>query len=211
MNFASIACVKRDLFLCVIFFTKDSDPATLMEATAYLLDNEHMRHIVFVTCLPQGIEEPRPVVYDILRLEFPELAQIDYVTAEEEFTPEFTKRIAKEYQIPKQRMYMAAFSDKFPFSYSELGGIRLIAAQAPGTFQPYPTMVGLVDSHTVHGATISIKSDDISEAASPEKSPSSPEPLLRDGHDGHSNGDSNGHSKEPNQAPAKSEKNVLTT
>jgi len=122
----------------VIFFTKDSNPATLMEATSYLLENEHMRHIIFISCHPDGVKESRPVVYDILRREFPELCQIDYITAEEEFTPDFTRRVSIQYSIPKQRMYMAAFSDKFPFTYTELGGIRLIAAQTPFQFQSKP-------------------------------------------------------------------------
>ena len=79
-------------------------------------------------------------LFFLYRLEFPELAQVDYITTTEPFTPELTKRISKEYAIPKQRMYMAAFSDKFPFTYTEMGGIRLIASQQSSKFQARPSL-----------------------------------------------------------------------
>jgi len=135
----------------VVFFTRDSNPAELMEATAYLLDNEHMRHIIFISCQPTGETEKRPAVYDILRLEFPELAQIDYVTSCEEFTPAFTKNISVQYKIPKQRMYMAAFSNKFPFTYTDLGGIRLIAAHKAPIFKPKPGTEASTTSNSGRG------------------------------------------------------------
>lgn len=126
----------------VIFFTKDSDPAALHEATQYLLENEHQRHIVFITAIGKEANEdpdgPRPAIYDLLLREFPELAQIDFCTANDDFTPDFVKKIAMEYKIPKQHMYMGAFSDKFPFTYTELGGIRLIASCNPKRFQERP-------------------------------------------------------------------------
>jgi len=166
----------------VVFFTKDSDPAELLEATAYLLDNEHMRHLIFVTCQPDDAKAERPVVYDVLRLEFPQLAQVDYITSEEKFTPEFTKWVSEEYKIPKQRMYMGAFSDKFPHTYTEMGGIRLIAAHKAPQFQGKPADATMVANPL---ATPEVKDARIEPPEKPSAvnptsngSPSSPTPLL---------------------------------
>jgi len=56
---------------------------------------------------------------------FPEV-RVDYVVVIGEFGPSMVRHVSRELHVPATFMFMGTFNDDFPFTFTELGGLRLI-------------------------------------------------------------------------------------
>lgn len=111
----------------LIYFTSQDSPPELARAIQYLLQNEQRRWIKFVRFYKEHVPEEEPAVYNALRKLYPQL-NIDYAAIEGEFTPAQVRRVSYRFKVPTTFMFMASFGSTFEYSYTELGGIRIITA-----------------------------------------------------------------------------------
>jgi len=56
---------------------------------------------------------------------FPEL-RLDYVACTGVFGPAMVRQVSRELHVPTTFMFMGSFNEDFPFTFTELGGLRLI-------------------------------------------------------------------------------------
>lgn len=110
-----------------IYFTKDDDVETLNKVMLYIQRNEHTKKLKIVTAIKN-----RPKVtpqfkndIDVVDREYP-MIKIDFIELNEEFSPEFIRKLSKEWNIPINFMFIGSPGDRFPYKVEELGGVRLI-------------------------------------------------------------------------------------
>ena len=112
----------------IIYFTKDDSAEELNTAIRYMLSNEQRRWIKFVrvyesvNALPSKI----PQVYKFLEYAYPEILIQYTAMVGVRFGPECIHALSYHMHVPTTFMFMGSFSDKFEFSFTELGGLRLI-------------------------------------------------------------------------------------
>ena len=112
----------------IVYFTKDDSPEELNTAIRYMLNNEQRRWIKFVRVYPSedSLPEELPSVYKFLEFAYPEIL-IEYTAMVGiNFGPECIHALSYHMHVPTTFMFMGSFSDKFEFSFTELGGLRLI-------------------------------------------------------------------------------------
>lgn len=51
---------------------------------------------------------------------------MDYVAAVGDFSPEMVKLVSYHLRVPATMMFMSSFGESFPYSFTELGGLRII-------------------------------------------------------------------------------------
>ena len=110
-----------------VFFSKGDDIATLNKVMMYLHENEVTDNIKIVTVLKEH-QEPDPKFlndFDVLDRAYPEV-DMEYITLIGEFTPELVDRLSKEWNIPKNFMFISSPGERFSYRVEELGGVRLI-------------------------------------------------------------------------------------
>lgn len=110
-----------------VFFTKGDDVAVLNKVMRYVSGNEHTCKLKIVTVLPEGEEISAEIKKDVEVLDraYPEI-KIDYIKLVGEFGPELIDSLSREWNIPKNFMFIGSPGNKFPYKIADLGGVRLI-------------------------------------------------------------------------------------
>lgn len=111
-----------------VFFTRGDDAANLNRAMLYVRRNEETRRIKVVTVVPNAEAVPARLRPDVEFLDevYPDV-DIELVVIEgERFGPELIERLSKEWNIPKNFMFIGSPGKHFLYGLAELGGVRLI-------------------------------------------------------------------------------------
>jgi amino acid transporter len=110
-----------------VFFTKGDNVSNLNKVMAYVVENEFTTRLKIVTLLKEGETYPEDLLTDIRVLDRAyEQIEVDFVTLDGHFGPDLIDRLSKEWNIPKNFMFIGSPGDRFPYGISELGGVRLI-------------------------------------------------------------------------------------
>ncbi len=130
----------------IVYFTKDDSPEELNTAIRYMLANEQRRWIKFVRVFPDDASLPEdiPSVYRFLEYAYPEIL-IQYTAMVGSFGPPAIRAFSYHMHVPTTFMFMGSFSDKFEFSFTELGGLRLITDNFVSTVAPTEIVEKRVD------------------------------------------------------------------
>ena len=110
-----------------VFFSKGDDISTLNKVMMYLHENEVTNKMKIVTILNKD-KQPDPKFlsdFDTLDRAYPEV-DMEYITMVGEFTPELVDQLSKEWNIPKNFMFISSPGERFSYRVDELGGVRLI-------------------------------------------------------------------------------------
>jgi hypothetical protein len=110
----------------LVFFTRGDNVAILNRVMMYVEDNETTKRlkIVHITNAESNNDNLKLDI-EVLDRAYPDI-DIDFVEIEGQFGPEMIDRLSKEWQIPKNFMFIGSPGNKFPYHVSELGGVRLI-------------------------------------------------------------------------------------
>ena len=110
-----------------VFFTKGDNVSNLNKVMAYVVENEFTNRLKIVTLLREGETYSQDLVNDIEVLDRAyEQIRIDFVAMPGHFGPELIDRLSREWNVPKNFMFIGSPGDRFPYQISELGGVRLI-------------------------------------------------------------------------------------
>ena len=110
-----------------VFFTKDDNVAVLNKVMIYVTENEQTRKLKIVTIHPENVSV-NPVLesdIEVLDRAYPDI-KIDFVKLKGEFGPDIIMKLAKEWKIPPNFMFIGSPGDHFPYKIADLGGVRLI-------------------------------------------------------------------------------------
>lgn len=110
-----------------VFFTKGDNVANLNQVMTYIRNNEHTKKIKIVTVLRDDelIAENLETDIDVLDRIYPEI-DIEFVKIRDTFGPALIDKLAKQWHIPPNFMFVGSPGDRFPYRIEELGGVRLI-------------------------------------------------------------------------------------
>lgn len=110
-----------------VYFTKDDDVETLNKVMLYIQRNEHTRKLKVVTATKNGnpITEQFRNDINVINREYPKI-KIDFIELDDNFGPPLIKRLAKEWKIPINFMFIGSPGDRFHYKVEDLGGVRLI-------------------------------------------------------------------------------------
>jgi amino acid transporter len=111
----------------VVFFTRGDNVANLNRAVLYVRRNEHTNRIKVVTVVQDESEVPERLKDDLdfLNRTYPGI-EIEFVVLKGKFGPEMIQKLAKEWDIPANFMFIGSPGDRFIYGLAELGGVRLI-------------------------------------------------------------------------------------
>ncbi len=111
----------------IIFFTKGDNVSALNEAMLYVRKNELSKRVQVIHMFTKRSDIPEDLEGDLKLLDevYPEI-KINLILRQGEFTPEAVEQISREYDIPKNYMFIGAPSEKFAHRLEELGGVRII-------------------------------------------------------------------------------------
>jgi amino acid transporter len=109
-----------------VFFTKGDNVAVLNRVMQYVSDNETTKKLKIVTIIKKG-EKNEALIKDIEVLDrsYPEI-DIEYLEIVGDFGPDLIDSLSKNWNIPKNFMFIGSPGNKFTYQVSELGGVRLI-------------------------------------------------------------------------------------
>lgn len=110
-----------------VFFTKGDNISVLNKVILYIKKNEHTRRLRVIKVVKKGEIVTKNMFDDInfLDREYPEI-NIDFITIEGVFGPEFIREYSNTSHIPINFMFIGSPGDHFPYRIEELGGVRLI-------------------------------------------------------------------------------------
>ncbi len=110
-----------------VFFSKGDDIATLNKVMIYVQENEITKKIKIVTVLKEHQMVPENFLkdFEVLDRAYPDI-KMEYQTVIGEFVPSLIDKLSKEWNIPKNFMFISSPGDKFSYRVEELGGVRLI-------------------------------------------------------------------------------------
>ncbi len=110
-----------------VFFSKGDDIATLNKVMIYVQENEITRSMKIVTVLKEHQHAPERFLndFEVLDRAYPDI-KMEYITVEGEFGPDLIDALSKEWNVPKNFMFISSPGEKFTYRVSELGGVRLI-------------------------------------------------------------------------------------
>lgn len=109
-----------------VFFTKGDNVAILNKVMQYVQNNETTRKLKIVNIHKDGnSNEDLKQDLRVLDRAYPEI-HIEFIEIVGEFGPELIDSLSKEWDIPKNFMFIGSPGDKFPYRVAELGGVRLI-------------------------------------------------------------------------------------
>lgn len=104
------------------FFTKDDNVVNLNKVMAYVVANEFTNRLKIVTLL-----NPADLLSDIGVLsQAYEQISVDVVVMTAHLGPELVNDLSKQWNIPKNFLFIGSTGDWAPYHISELGGVRLI-------------------------------------------------------------------------------------
>lgn len=110
-----------------VFFSKGDDIATLNKVMIYLQENEITRKIRIVTVLAEHQPVPEKFMQDfeVLDRAYPDI-KMEYITIQGIFGPELIDQLSKDWNVPKNFMFISSPGEKFSYRVEELGGVRLV-------------------------------------------------------------------------------------
>lgn len=110
-----------------VFFSKGDDIATLNKVMIYVQENEITRKIKIVTVLHEDQPVPEKFLrdFEVLDRAYPDI-KMEYLTIIGEFVPALIDKLSKEWNIPKNFMFISSPGERFSYRVEELGGVRLI-------------------------------------------------------------------------------------
>ena len=111
----------------VVYFTKDDSPKALANAVRYVLANEQRIWIKFVRVYERESDIPEhvPDVYQYILDSHPQLI-IEYVAMVGTFGPRLVRELSMKEHISSTFMFMGSFGESFKYTFTEMGGLRLI-------------------------------------------------------------------------------------
>ena len=110
-----------------VFFSKGDDIATLNKVMMYVHENEITRKIKIVTVLKEH-QEPDPQFlndFEVLDRAYEDL-DMEYITIVGIFGPDLIEKLSRQWNIPKNFMFISSPGERFSYRVEELGGVRLI-------------------------------------------------------------------------------------
>ncbi|KAF2519627.1 APC family permease [Flavobacterium salilacus subsp. salilacus] len=109
-----------------VFFTKGDDVAILNKVMQYVQQNETTRNLKIVNVLHEsnGNEDLKKDL-KVLDRAYPEI-NIQFIEIKGVFGPDLIDDLSREWNIPKNFMFIGSPGDKFPYKVADLGGVRLI-------------------------------------------------------------------------------------
>lgn len=110
----------------LVFFTKGDDVAILNKVMQYVEDNETTKKLKIVNVKRDG--ETNDMLIDDLKVldrAYPDI-DIEFIEIHGEFGPEIIDKLSKQWDIPKNFMFIGSPGDRFSYRVAELGGVRLI-------------------------------------------------------------------------------------
>ncbi|RYE25447.1 MAG: amino acid permease, partial [Sphingobacteriaceae bacterium] len=110
----------------LVFFTRGDNVSILNRVMMYVEDNEETKRlkIVHIANAESNNDNLKKDI-EVLDRAYPNIA-IEFVEIEGQFGPTIIDRLSKEWNIPKNFMFIGSPGNKFPYHVSELGGVRLI-------------------------------------------------------------------------------------
>ena len=111
----------------VVFFTRGDNLALLNNAMLYVRRNEHTNRIKVVTVVadPSEVPERLPAEIRFLDEAYPEI-DIELVVWTGTFTPELIDELSREWDIPKNFMFIGSPTGHLMYGLAELGGVRVV-------------------------------------------------------------------------------------
>ncbi len=111
----------------VVFFTRGDNIANLNNAMIYVAENEDTNRIKVVTVVNDESEVPDHLSRDLEFLDqaYPEI-DIEFVVLKDKFGPELIHRLASQWHVPTNLMFIGSPGGKLVYGLAELGGVRLI-------------------------------------------------------------------------------------
>jgi amino acid transporter len=112
----------------VILFTRGGRLDRLHDAFAYIVRNETSRSVVVLhiyNAPGQNEEAAIRESLDIIGQIFPAL-RVELVVREGRFGPDVIESVSKEFDVPKNNIFIGAPEEKHDFSIQNLGGVRVI-------------------------------------------------------------------------------------
>ena len=110
-----------------VYFTKGDDISILNKVIQYVQENEITQKLKIVTVL-QKEQKPNKIFerdFQAMDRAYPEI-KIEYIQVPGVFGPEMIDKLSKEWNIPKNFMFIGSPGDHFPHQLADLGGVRLI-------------------------------------------------------------------------------------
>lgn len=110
-----------------VYFSRNDDVETLNKVMLYIQKNEHTKKLKVVTATRNGdiATEQFKTDLEVVDREYPKI-KIEFIELDEEFNPEFIKRLSEQWRIPINFMFVGSPGNRFPYKVEELGGVRLI-------------------------------------------------------------------------------------
>jgi amino acid transporter len=112
----------------VILFTGLGQLPRLAKAFNYIERNEASQNILIVRLYAQddpGVEAKVQENLGVLRELYPDM-QIDYLARAGQFNPQTVAALSQELKVPQNMMFMGSLTGRLPFSFQDLGGVRII-------------------------------------------------------------------------------------
>jgi len=110
-----------------VYFTKGDNIAILNKVIQYVQENEITQILKIVTILQKEQKLNKMFERDFQALDraYPDI-KVEYIQIPGVFGPEIINRLSKEWNIPRNFMFIGSPGDHFPHRLSDLGGVRLI-------------------------------------------------------------------------------------
>ena len=110
-----------------VYFTKGDDISILNKVIQYVQENEITQKLKIVTVLQKEQKLNKIFERDFQAMDraYPEI-KIEYIQVPGVFGPEMIDKLSKEWNIPKNFMFIGSPGDHFPHQLADLGGVRLI-------------------------------------------------------------------------------------
>ena len=110
-----------------VYFTKGDNIAILNKVIQYVQENEITQILKIVTILQKEQKLNKMFERDFQALDraYPDI-KVEYIQIPGVFGPEIIDRLSKEWNIPRNFMFIGSPGDHFPHRLSDLGGVRLI-------------------------------------------------------------------------------------
>jgi amino acid transporter len=120
----SLAKIQGQQF---VYFTRGDHVENLNRVMLYVVQNEHTNRVKIVNVYASLADVP-PLLADHVRFldeVYPEI-DMELVTVPGKFSPELIDTLSKEWEIPKNLMFIGTPTGNLKFDLKNLGGVRLI-------------------------------------------------------------------------------------
>lgn len=110
-----------------VFFTRGDSVSNLNEALLYVRRNEDTSRVKIVIVVEDEKEIPKRLPKDIAFLDevYPEI-DLEFVVEKGVFSPQVIDKLSRQWNIPKNFMFIGSPGDHFLYGLADLGGVRLI-------------------------------------------------------------------------------------